>query len=153
MDRSLFSTEIPDGYRVIETQVDASAPTEETLVAALRICSRMAGEFPAGLDAVAIAGYVGKLMAEQGVSNDNPPGKDLMQQVSEIARGFRFALLLPPEADAHYAGAKVTPGDSKAPVFWYKPAGADAYRVIYSDLTVQESKTRPQVDGASKLKP
>lgn len=151
LDKSLFSMKIPEGYKVTETDVDASKPTEESFVSALKTCSEATDEFPAGLDAVAIGSYVRKLFAKRGVTNDAPPRSELMQQVVKISRGFQFALLLPPEADAHYAGKDAKPGDSKRPIFWYRPAESDSYRVIYADLKTKDSATAPQVDGALKL--
>jgi hypothetical protein len=29
-------------------------------------------------------------------------------------------------------------GDSDAPIFWYRPEGAETYRVIYGDLSVKD---------------
>lgn len=151
LDKSIFSTKVPDGYKVMETDIDASKPTEQSMVNALKACSKGIDEFPAGLDAVAIGGYVGKLFVKKGVNNDSPPSKELMQEVVTISRGFQFALLLPPEADAHYAGKGAKVGDSKRPVFWYKPDKSKTYRVVYADLTIKNSATAPKVNGAMKL--
>lgn len=151
LDRSMFSLKIPDGYKILETDIDASKPTEESFITALRTCSEATGEYPTGFDAVAIGGIVGKLFKEKGVKNDTPPSKELMQEVVTISRGFQFALLLPPEADAHYAGKGAKVGDSKRPVFWYKPDKSKSYRVVYADLTIKNSATAPKVAGAMKL--
>ncbi len=151
LDKFIFSTKVPDGYKVMETDIDASKPTERSMVDALKACSKGINEFPAGLDAVAIGGYVGKLFVKKGVNNDSPPSKELMQEVVKISRGFQFALLLPPEADAHYAGKGAKVGDSQRPVFWYRPDKSKLYRVVYADLTVKNSPTAPKVDGAVKL--
>jgi hypothetical protein len=61
----------------------------------------------------------------------------------KIERGMDFVLLLPKEADWHYAGKRVALGAVDTPVFWYRPKGAKKYRVIYADLAVREAETPP----------
>ncbi len=150
LDKSLFSLEIPKGYKVLETDVDASKPTENDLIVALKFCRDEAGEFPAGIDSVGIASFISKLLVKQGVGKEGPT-KEQMQSVLKVSRGSQFGLMLPATADAHYAGAKVKPGDAKQVVFWYRPEGAKKYRVVYGDLSVKEVEKAPAVDGAVKL--
>lgn len=69
----------------------------------------------------------------------------------KIARGFQFVLMLPNEADAHYARAGAKYGDAQRAVLWYKPTGSDKYRVIYADLSVQETNEMPSVADAVRL--
>lgn len=77
-----------------------------------------------------------------------------MKQQLTAYDGFEFldSLYDNELADAHYAGATVTLGEKNRPVFWYKPAGSNDYRVIFADLTVKEMNTPPQVEGAVALK-
>ena len=56
-----------------------------------------------------------------------------------------FTVLLPKEADAHYAGKGVSLGAADTPIFWYRPKDAKKYRVIYADLSVREADTPPSV--------
>ena len=152
LDESLFSTKIPDGYKVTKANVDASKPREQDFITALRLCGKATGKFPTGFDTAAIAFYVGGYLAKQGVEKDGkgPTGKQL-EEVAKISRGFQFAMLLPPETDAHYAGGKAEHGNAMQPVLWYRPENSKKYRVIYADLSVKELDIAPQVDGAKKL--
>ena len=59
-----------------------------------------------------------------------------------------FTVLLPKEADAHYAGKGVSLGAADTPIFWYRPKDAKKYRVIYADLSVREADTPPSVPVA-----
>ena len=58
---------------------------------------------------------------------------------SYISKGLMFAYLLEADSDWHYAGNGITVGNSDKAIFWYKPKGSDQYRVIYADLTVEET--------------
>jgi hypothetical protein len=40
--------------------------------------------------------------------------------------------------DWSYVGAGIKLGDASKPVFWYRPQGAENYRVIYGDLSVKD---------------
>ena len=53
-------------------------------------------------------------------------------------QGMQFYMILQPENDSHYAGKDVKLGTPDRSIFWYKPTGADKYRVIYADLSVIE---------------
>ncbi len=156
LDESLFSTEIPEGYNVVEAEFDASTPTEADFIATLTMCTKGSNKFPTGFDAAAIAQYVATYLVEtyhQGepTAKEQAPTADQMQDAAKIGRGFQFALSLPVESDAHYAGHGAKPGDADQPVFWYKPTGLTKYRVIYADLSIKESDSAPEVDGAKKL--
>ena len=153
LDASMFSVKIPEGYNVLETEIDASPATEQDLLTSLRIGSDLSdGEFPPGFDPVAIASYVASSIVKESLrSGDKQPTEAQMQLAVRIGRGLQFALTLPPESDAHYAGAQARRDEPDRPIFWYKPEGAQEYRVIYADLTVKESATAPEVEGAKKL--
>ena len=154
LDESLFDVAVPQGYEMVETDLDTSPPTEEDFITAMRLGSKISGgKFPPGVDLVAIAAYVGSSLARQGISADNKPTSTQMQDVMQIGRGIQFATTLPQEADAHYAGETVTDGEKDRPLFWYKPAGSQTYRVIYGDLSVKESEDAPDVAGARRVSP
>jgi outer membrane lipoprotein-sorting protein len=64
----------------------------------------------------------------------------LTQKVTQkTMQGLQFYMMLQPENDAHYVGGGVKLGTPDRPIFWYKPTGADKYRVIYADLRVKEA--------------
>jgi hypothetical protein len=56
----------------------------------------------------------------------------------KMSRGVMFVQNLPSESDWHYVGADVKFGDSEKAIFWYRPEGAETYRVIYGDLSVRD---------------
>ncbi len=49
-----------------------------------------------------------------------------------------YNVVLTSANDSHYVGKDVKLGTPDRPIFWYKPTGADVYRVIDADLSVQE---------------
>ena len=150
LDNSLFSVTIPDDYEVVETDVDASPPVEQDFITALQMCCDVTdGEFPTGLDAGSIAKYVATYFAKKGVKKE--PTAAEMQEAFKIGRGFQFALTLPEESNAHYAGAGVKQNDATRPVFFYIPPDKETYRVIYADLSVKELDQAPTVSGAVKV--
>jgi hypothetical protein len=55
-----------------------------------------------------------------------------------IYTGFSTVNALPGKSDWHYNGVGAKLGDSDTAIFWYKPKGADSYRAIYGDLTVED---------------
>jgi hypothetical protein len=92
-----------------------------------------------------------KLMAEKGQGDDRAASmKKYMEEWMKFAgpitqklaqkhmQGVLFYSMLQPENDAHYAGENVKSDTPDRPIFWYKPAGAEKYRVIYADLSVKE---------------
>ncbi|MGE0759127.1 MAG: outer membrane lipoprotein carrier protein LolA, partial [Pirellulaceae bacterium] len=129
LDESLFRVAVPEGYQVVQADVDASPPGERDFLAALRLGTKLAGEFPGGLDSAAIAMYVAQYLAKQGMEKGKGPSKTQMDELLRIARGFQFIATLPPESEAHYAGAGVPVGDADRAIFWYRPAGSSMYRV------------------------
>jgi outer membrane lipoprotein-sorting protein len=153
LDKSKFSTEVPDGYTVTKTEIDVSTPTEKDFIAALRICGKATGGFLKGVDPVAVAAFSGAYMAKQGITKDKSPTVEQMQQIVKVSRGFQFAMSLSPETDAHYAGADAKPGDSARAVFWYQPEKSKKYRVVYADFSVKELAAAPQIEGAIKITP
>ena len=64
--------------------------------------------------------------------------KPYMGSAMKCGRGLHFLHGLKPENDSHYAGKNVKLGTRDRPIFWYKPTGADTYRVIYADFSVKE---------------
>ena len=59
-----------------------------------------------------------------------------------------MSILLPKEADSHYAGKGVSLGAADTPIFWYRPKDSKKYRVIYADLSVRDADTPPSVPVA-----
>jgi hypothetical protein len=152
LDKSLFSVEIPEGYKVADVNIDLSPPSESELITALRMCSEVSnGEFPTGFDAFSIGKYVATYIHKKGSDIEKGATGEQIQETIKIARGFQFVLMLPKGSDAHYAGAGAKQGDADRPIMWFKPIGSEKYRVIYADLSVRESNKAPKVADAISL--
>ena len=61
-----------------------------------------------------------------------------MPLMQKRMQGITFYTMLKPENDPHYVGGGVKLGTPDRPILWYKPTGAEKYRVIYADLSVKE---------------
>jgi outer membrane lipoprotein-sorting protein len=59
-----------------------------------------------------------------------------------------FAQTFAPEATTRYTGKGVRLGAKDRPIFWYKPNGATAYRIIYANFSVKENAAPPHVASA-----
>ena len=55
-----------------------------------------------------------------------------------IAGGFQTVNSLPAKSDWHYNGQGANTGDTDMAIFWYKPNDSKTYRVIYSDLIIED---------------
>ncbi len=64
--------------------------------------------------------------------------QEQMPLMEKRIRGITFYTMLKPENNPHYVGGGVKLGTADRPILWYKPTGADKYRVIYGDLSVKE---------------
>ena len=140
IDESMFNLDPPTGYKVVNIQIDLSPLTEKDLTETLRLCGELYGAFPDTLNLQAI-GEIGKRLPEK--DGHKTYGLGLL-----ALRGFGFAVELPPEADAHYAGKGVSRGAADVPIFWYRPKDGKKYRVIYADLSVREAVRPPSVPNA-----
>ena len=69
----------------------------------------------------------------------------MAEALVKFHRGLMFTDQLPTEADAHYAGKRVSLGAAGTPIFWYRPKDTKAYRVIYADLSVRDADTPPSM--------
>ncbi len=157
MDESLFSVEPPAGYEVgsffISTPtIDGSKTKEQDLIETFRQYSKMSGgTFPVKLDMETISGIV---MMEFTQDRMQEPGaeKELAEIQMKLQPGLMFSILLPKEANAHYAGKGVSLGAPDTPIFWYRPKDTKTYRVIYADLSVRDADTSPVMPVAQPEK-
>ena len=151
LDKSMFSVEISQGYTVADVNVDLSPPLESELITALRMCTEVSnGEFPTGFDAFSMGKYAATYIHKKGLDKQDATAEQQRESI-RIARGFQFVLMLPKEADAHYARAGAKYGDAERAVLWYKPTGSDKYRIILADLSVREANEMPSVADAIRL--
>jgi outer membrane lipoprotein-sorting protein len=140
LDDSLFSLTPPDDYTRMELQVDLSEISEQDLIEFLRLWSTWTkdGTFPPTINPAELS-KLAMEMEEQGkFGDDQTPEQERLQHVMQMTRGLTFLLNLPAESNWRYAGEAVKFGDAGTPIFWYRPKGAETYRVIYGDLSVKD---------------
>lgn len=138
MDESLFSMDVPDGYKLQQVELDLMGSTEEDFVEGLRIRAEVfgGGQFP---ESVALEDFLKEapLMEEKidalGLSDDEETELGM-----KISRYLLFIRFFKGQGEWHYAGNGVKLGDAETAIFWYQPEGAETYRVIYGDLSVKD---------------
>jgi outer membrane lipoprotein-sorting protein len=139
LDDSLFRLEPPEGYTPVAVQADASQVTEQDFVAFLRLWAAWTKDttFPPIVVGSEIVKITVQMAMEGKFVGPCPPGYDPDQQKNIMYRGMLFASRLT-AGTWRYAGQNIRFGDPAVPIFWYQPAGAPAYRVIYADLHVAD---------------
>ena len=143
LEESLFSVEVPAGYTLADMPVSAlGAPVaEQDLVIALRAHADITGgQFPAALDETTVGAFLALLEGGAIGSGLTEVQRDQLRFAMPMAlsRGLAFVRSLPPDSDVHYVGPEVRLGQGDKPLFWYRPAGSAAYRVIYGDLSAKD---------------
>jgi outer membrane lipoprotein-sorting protein len=167
LDPSLFSLEPPAGYNV-QTQTLEMPEEDDLVNTLRLIAEHNDGIFPAELglsnkeyqqaiQAVSMEKtqkflktpeaekLLKDLQAQYGKDRDGfmkawmkammPFTQKLTQKYMQ---GMMFYNMLNSQNDSHYAGKDVKLGTPDRPIFWYKPTGAEKYRVIYADLSVKD---------------
>jgi len=140
LDDSLFSLTTPAGYTRIEVQADVSGVTEQDLIEYLRAWSSWTkdGTFPPTFNPIELQ-KVSMEMEQQGKFGDGQTSEQQRDRdAMTMYRGIMFWTQLPAESNWRYAGEDVKFGDANTAIFWYRPEGAETYRVIYGDLSVKD---------------
>jgi hypothetical protein len=138
MDQSLFSMDVPEGYKLQQTALDLMGATEQDFIEGLRIRAQALGDgtFP---DGVAVEDYlkeapaIGQKIGELGLSE-----KEQTELGMKLAKHLLFIRFFKGEGKWHYQGRGVKLGDANTPIFWYRPKDSQTYRVIYGDLRVED---------------
>jgi outer membrane lipoprotein-sorting protein len=132
LDDSLFSLTPPAGFKQITTELksDGSGETEETFINWLRwwAGANIDETFPPMVAGTEIAKVIMN-MGQQGKLKGEKVDTQMM---------FRAMLFVAQLPDWRYAGNGVKINTPDMPIFWYRPADSENYRVIYADLTVRE---------------
>ena len=154
LDDSLFSLDPPKGYTVTDGQtLKMAEPSEEAFIKFLR---KWAEEhegnlFPPSLSPGDMMNNIFRenfdrarksaMKADRSRKKTapGPPKSESMQQNLENTLGLMFATQMTKANDFHYAGEGIALGNAQKPICWYKPTGAQNYRVIYGDLSVRET--------------
>jgi hypothetical protein len=138
MDESLFSMDVPDGYKLQEVELDLMGATEEEFIEGLRIRAEVfgGGQFP---DSVAVEDFVKEAPSmEKKIDALELSDDEETEQGLKITRHLLFIRFFKGQGEWHYAGNGVKLGDSETAIFWYRPEGSETYRVIYGDLRVED---------------
>ena len=134
LDESLFALTPPEGYTLASQVKMAEAdPSEADVVFLLRVwVSGNDGQFPDRLDSTKF--YKACEKADwKGLGIDGPK-KD---QEARQAISRAFYLMYNWKSQWGYAGKGVKLGQAEAPVCWWKPVGAETYRIVFGDLSVR----------------
>jgi len=139
LDDSLFSLTPPAGYKSmgVEMKGDAAIQTEETFVAWLGWWANGNTDetFPpmvAGTEMAKVCMDMAKQGKLKGSAWDKVDPSQMFNAMLFVAK------LSKEESKWRYAGNGVKINTPDTPIFWYRPAGSQMYRVIYADLTVRE---------------
>jgi len=138
VDESKVSMDVPDGYTLDEAEVDFTKGTEKDFIESLRVWAEVLldGTFP---EAMGTKQYmtqmplIGEKLAQLGLPED-----EATKLAMAVPRGMLFLQPLEIDGKYTYAGKGVKLGDADKAIFWYRPEGAEKYRVIYGDLSVKD---------------
>jgi hypothetical protein len=139
VDEALVSMDVPDGYTLQKTNIEMGNATEEDFIESLRIWAKIVGDgvFP---DTIGVEETMKQMpaMIEKMIAL-NIPAEEGTDMGMKVGKGMMFHQFLETGgADWNYTGSGVKLGDTSQPVFWYRPQGAENYRVIYGDLSVKD---------------
>lgn len=136
LDNALFDLTPPDGYTPLGTLKAENQVDEQSLIEFLRLWGMASTN---GIyQPISVGPQFSKLVMDlfkEGKLNGEVMGQ-FDPQV--MYKGMLFITQLPPSSNWRYSGENVDVGDSETPIFWYRPADSETYRVIYGDLTVQD---------------
>jgi len=140
LDDSLFSLTPPSDFTRMEVQADVSTITEQDLIEYLHMWSTWTKDatFPPTFNPLELPKITAEMIKQGKFGEGETPEQDHRVEATRMYRGIMFVTQLPAESNWRYAGENVSFGESQTPIFWYKPAGAETYRVIYGDLTAKD---------------
>lgn len=141
IDDSEVSMEVPQGYTLKESPVDFTDATEKDLVESLRFWAKVLldGHFPDSLTTGDYMKQMPQLEVKLSQVTDIPDAQK-EQMAFHFIRGMVFLQTFDMQQMEpwHYAGKGVQLGAVETPIFWYRPADSETYRVIFGDLSVQD---------------
>jgi len=138
-DETLFSMDVPDGYKTEDAgALDFKNANESALVESLRIWAEIieGGQFPDSInleDLVEIGPKFEEGMEKAGLTDEQQASTAL-----KWGQGLLFLRFFKGQGQWHYAGQGVKLGDADSPIFWYQPQDSETWRVIYGDLRVED---------------
>jgi len=140
LDDSLFSLTPPAGFTPLEVQADVSTVTEQDLIEYLQLWSNWTtdGTFPPTFNPVDLPKVTAEMIKQGEFGDREESTLEQSENAAVMYRGIMFVVQLPAESNWRYAGENVSFGEAEKPIFWYKPAGSETYRVIYGDLNIKD---------------
>jgi hypothetical protein len=138
-EESLFSMEVPDGYKTEDAgAINFQEGNESNFVESLRIWAEVieGGQFPESInleDIVNIGPKIEKAFDQAGLTDEEQTSLAL-----KWGQGLVFIRFFKGQGQWHYAGQGVKLGDGEKPIFWYQPKDSETWRVIYGDLRVED---------------
>lgn len=139
LEDSLFSLEIPAGFKVKETKqpaVDFAAlaklPPEEHVVRILKFYAKLNdGAFPERIDGPEL---ISKITSGAGEKKVEDP--EFVKEFTELTGSMGAAWTFRQSLNKFGYVGTAHLNDKDSIVFWYLPKDAAKYRVVYADLTV-----------------
>jgi hypothetical protein len=142
VDKSLFSTEPPAGYKVENWNIDVSDSGELALTKALKTWTDLTGAgFPEEINDLGKQELVEPILIEK-YDKDGRPEDELEAALATghvLLKGLMYAQERKVEGTWGYAGGSVEPGDKGAVVCWWLPEDEEKYRVVYGDLRIGDA--------------
>jgi hypothetical protein len=138
MDESLFSMEVPEGYKLQQMELDLNSATEEDFVAGLRLLAEKVndGYFP---DGVAVEDFLKQVPAiTKKTEAMKLSSEEELELGKKIQQYLLFTRFFKGEGRWYYRGKGIKLGEADKAIFWYRPKGSKTYRVIYGDLRVED---------------
>lgn len=138
-EESLFSMEVPDGYKSEDAgAINFQEGNESNFIESLRIWAEIieGGQFPDSInleDIVNIGPKIEKAFDEAGLTDEEQTQLGL-----KWGQGLVFLRFFKGQGQWYYEGQGVKFGDGEKPIFWYQPQNSETWRVIYGDLRVED---------------
>ncbi|MFC1558747.1 hypothetical protein ACFL40_05285 [candidate division KSB1 bacterium] len=134
-----FTIKPPEGYAILKKEVvDMSEikSSENDLINYLRFYASFHKEelLPPINNIPELMNYM-KQLDKKKVKDEKEPDEKIKKSIQS---GMLFFAQMKPENDWHYAGKGVKMGAADKPICWWKPDGAEKYRVIYGDLKIRD---------------
>ena len=122
--------------------MDMSPATEADVIDSLRTLAEINDNiFPDRFDVFGLSQLLARKavkLSKENKADDLKAMQDTMVQKSMMTgRAWMFISDRKNGTDFHYAGKGVKLDQPDTPILWYKPAGAESYRVLDADLTVR----------------
>jgi len=141
LDDSLFSLVPPEGFTRLEVQADVSTVTEQDLIEYLQMWSTWTkdGTFPPTFNPIELPKVTAEMIKQGKFGEGETSDQERRAEAMRMYRGIMFVTQLPAGSNWRYAGENVSYGEAETPIFWYKSAGSETYRVIYGDLSIRDT--------------